>query len=270
MADRAGWISQGKKWEDMPTSMRQVCQNDFQIPEYLAATLLPDAAISIHVLLDFLLPRPSMVAINSKDTSRFFSKYSADPMNESAILRLRHLDTPPVTVVRQLVQDRNQAWLDGFTSVKYGHLPGDGVTHFPLWVVTFWSEVIRIRLEIRKPWTATTDWLKQQMTQKKNKDVRKHATDVSRLLAILPWNGKKCGLSENGPIHELWRYLGKEWLSTTDKNDMLELLRDKIASDPELVGTVQVEAAEFTAKIVSAFEKREQLDYEALKETCWI
>ncbi|KAJ7106623.1 hypothetical protein C8R44DRAFT_596258, partial [Mycena epipterygia] len=187
--------------------------------------ILPDDSISIYALLDFNLPRPTLVARGTTNRDLFFSKYAPDTVDASMILRLRHLDLPAIPVIRQLFQDKNQAWLDGFTSVKYAHISGDGVTHFPLWVISFWNDVIDIRLQVRKPWTDARDWLKKQMEHKKNPDIRRHAADVSRLLGILPWKGKKRGLSDSEPIHTLWRYFGVQWLSSSDIDDVLELLR---------------------------------------------
>jgi hypothetical protein len=78
---------------------------------------------------------------------------------------------------------------------------------------------------------------------------------------MLQWNGLKRGLSDMSPIHMLSRFLGKEWLSSTDKNDMLEILRGQIAADLDLAGRVRVEVVELTAKITAAFKHRETKDY---------
>jgi hypothetical protein len=59
----------------------------------------------------------------------------------------------------------------------------------------------------------------------------------------------------------LWRFLGTEWLSSTEKNDLLETLHEHIGSDPDLVGDVRVEAVELTAKITAAFEHQESGSY---------
>jgi hypothetical protein len=268
--NRGEWISCDKKWKDVPKSIRQVCHNDFLIPEMIAATILPDAGISIHALLDFHLPRPTTAVRDASDCNMFFSKYAADTVDASMIQRLRHLDMPTATVIRQLFQNKNQMWLDGFTSIKYAHLSGDTVTHFPLWVISFWNDITDIRFQVRKPWTDARDWVKKQMEQKKKPDVRVQATDVSKLLGILPWKGNKRGLSNNEPIHTLSRYLGPEWLSSTDEDDMLELLRDRIASDPELTGSVRVEGVDFTSKITAAFKEREQLDYFGSNGSRWL
>ncbi|KAJ6590402.1 hypothetical protein DFH09DRAFT_1074039 [Mycena vulgaris] len=226
--DRSEGISREKTWKDVPKSVRQICHNDFTIPQPLASQILPADGLSIHALVDFMLPRATSTTPDAPDISAYFSKYTPDTVNSSMILRLRHLDMPPVKVIRQLVHDGKQAWLDGFTSVKYAHLPGDVSTHFPLW----------------------------------NAEIRKSATEVTKLLGILPWNGSKRGLSDSSPIHSLWRFLGTEWLSSTDENDMLEFLRARIASDPDLAGCVRVEAVELTAKLTAAFEHRESDNYQ--------
>ncbi|KAJ6615686.1 hypothetical protein B0H10DRAFT_1949701 [Mycena sp. CBHHK59/15] len=60
----------------------------------------------------------------------------------------------------------------------------------------------------------------------------------------------------------LWRFLGANWLSTTDENDMLELLRERVAGDPELVGSVRIESAYLSDKLAHAFKKRDSVNYE--------
>ncbi|KAJ6510463.1 hypothetical protein C8R45DRAFT_389538 [Mycena sanguinolenta] len=265
--DRNKWISCGKLWKDTPKSIRHLCHGDFKIPGAMASTILPADGISIHSLLDFTLLRASPIPPDSYDTSDHFSRYSADTVDSAMILRLRHLDMPPVKVIRRLVHEGPQAWLDGFTSVKYAHLPGDATTHLPLWVISFWKRAIDIRIDARTPWTHARDWVNKQVDHRRNPEIQKCATDVAKLLGILPWNGLKRGLSDTAPIHTLWRFLGTEWPSSTDENDMLEILRERIASDSHLAGCVRVEAVELTAKLTAAFEKRETVDY---RQSRWL
>ncbi|KAJ6597417.1 hypothetical protein B0H10DRAFT_2232040 [Mycena sp. CBHHK59/15] len=124
---------------------------------------------------------------------------------------------PSISVVRRLVIDAKQAWLDGFTSVKYAHISGDTVTHCPFWIVTIWNTILDIRIQVRKPWTDATDWVRKQLQQKKKADVRQAAAETSRPLTMLPWNVAKRGLSSTDPIHTLWRFLGSTWLSRTKR-----------------------------------------------------
>ncbi|KAJ6591916.1 hypothetical protein B0H10DRAFT_2233171 [Mycena sp. CBHHK59/15] len=109
--DRSQWISQGKKWSDIPPQVKRVCSNAFDVPATIAAKILPRDDISLRALLDFTLPR-SVLTIQGKapDTSAFFSKHPPDMMDTSTILRLCYLDMPSISVVRRLVIDAKQAW----------------------------------------------------------------------------------------------------------------------------------------------------------------
>ncbi|KAJ6614364.1 hypothetical protein B0H10DRAFT_1950734 [Mycena sp. CBHHK59/15] len=201
----------------------------------LALTLRFVGRAGAHACHDFNLPRPTLVARGTTDRDRFFSKYAADTVDASMILRLRHLDLPAI----------------------HARYPFSTLGHLFL-------------ERLRKPWTDARDWLKKQMERKKNPDMRRHAADASRLLGILPWKGKKRGLSDSEPIHTLWRCFGVQWLSSTDIDDVLELLRNRISKDPDLVGAVRVEAVEFTAKITAAFNARKTLDYHGEKGMRWL
>ncbi|KAJ6459829.1 hypothetical protein DFH09DRAFT_1348806 [Mycena vulgaris] len=208
--DRRDWVAQGKSWKDIPPHVKRVSAFDFTVPSAIASRVLPG------------------------DISQACPKHAPDVMDGSTILRLRHLDMPSTSMIRKLVIDGKQAWLDGFTSVKYAHLPGDTVTNFPLWIITFWNlVVIDMRIQVRKPWTDATEWVKTQLKQKKRSDIRQVATETSRLLAVLPWNAAKRGLSDSQPVHTLWRFLGPKWLSSMDEDDMLEILRDRIEAFKE-------------------------------------
>ncbi|KAF8168797.1 hypothetical protein K438DRAFT_1774578 [Mycena galopus ATCC 62051] len=202
--NRSDWVSHGKTWKEVPKPVRQLCRNEFKIPESLASKILPDSSLSIHAFLDFTLPRPSSAGLQAPTSSAYFSKYSAETMDSSMLLRLHHLDLPPVKVINQLVHDKQQAWLDGFRSVKYAHLSGEGTTHFPLWVISFWNKAIKIRTDVRLPWIRARDWVNKQIESKSNPELRECAAEVSKLLGDLPWKGLKGGLSDTSPIHTLW------------------------------------------------------------------
>ncbi|KAF7359565.1 hypothetical protein MVEN_00679900 [Mycena venus] len=51
---------------------------------------------------------------------------------------------------------------------------------------------------------------------------------------MVPWGRcKPAGLSDSEPFHTLWRFVGANWLSGSQINDMLELLRYKVNTVPE-------------------------------------
>ncbi|KAJ7854547.1 hypothetical protein B0H14DRAFT_3136546 [Mycena olivaceomarginata] len=140
----------------------------------------------------------------------------------------------PAKVIHRLAHDGQRAWMDGFTSVRYAHLSGEGTTLFPLWVISFWKKTLEIITNARTPWLKARDWVNRQLDRKTKPELRKSAIE---------------------------RFLGTEWLSSTDENDLLETLRERIGSDPDLVGDVRVEAVELTARITAAFEHQESGSY---------
>jgi len=133
-------------------------------------------------------------------------------LTSMSIISLHRLPIPMASVINNLLQAIRQAWLDGQNSVQYSHLSGKTMTHFSLWVVTFWSSVVEIRAKACKPWRDACLWLGKQMHATQSQERWKLACEVHGILDILPWNGKKSGLSEIEPIYELWWYLGDEWL----------------------------------------------------------
>ncbi|KAF8185250.1 hypothetical protein K438DRAFT_1765899 [Mycena galopus ATCC 62051] len=226
---KADWVSQGHKWQDIPPRVKRVCGYDFDVPEAIAARILPDDKISINGLLDFGLPRP-VAALENPDAV-FFTKNIPTIINESVILRVRHLDLPPVPVIRRLDVDGKQAWLDGFTR---GLTPRTGSN----------SRYSRGNDQMIGNW---------------------------RPKPAVSWELSPGKLQNEGsPMHTLWRYLGPTWLSDTDENDMLERLRAKIVDDADLVRTIRVEAVKLLNKLRTAFAKRDQEDYQQSPSTRWL
>jgi hypothetical protein len=125
--NRSDWVACGKTWIDVPKPIRQLCRNDFKIPDALASEILPGDTLSIDKFLDFSLPLVSSGILEAPDLSTYFSKYAADTPDSSMILRIHHLHLPPAKIIHRLAHDGLQAWMDGFTSVRYAHLSGEGI-----------------------------------------------------------------------------------------------------------------------------------------------
>jgi hypothetical protein len=177
---------------------------------------------------------------------------------------------PAPAVIKELTNIGRQAWLDGFKSVKYIHI-GDGVsTHFPLWLVSFWSDVYNIRTTARDPWVKAKAWLATELQQKKSLHRRTYAEDVNILLSELPWGIKKCGLSDSEPIHTLWRFLGPHFTTGSQQNDLLEILRSHVAADPGLVQHIRVEGVALTAKLAEAAATNGTDAYHTEKRFAWV
>jgi hypothetical protein len=94
------------------------------------------------------------------------------------------------------------------------------------------------------------------------------AEDANVILADMPWGVSKQGVSDSEPIHTMFRYLGKSWTTVSQQNDMLELLRGQIASEPDLVRNFVVEGVVLTEKVQAAASNRNQ--YLVNTEFAWL
>ena len=230
----------------------------FMLPHLTRQELLPDPSLSIKALTDFLLPSQQPKITKDSELrilSQFFSKDEPSILTGSVMTRLRHLPIPDSNTVQQLVKFSPQAWLDGFRSVHYAHLQSGTITCFPLWVITFWSEVLDIK-KIHGRWITSRDWIRVQLKQKKSTERREMAEQATNMLNILPWGkDRPAGLSNSSdPIHTLWRYLGKNWLSDSEQDEMLELIRERCLDSPEKCTQFRIENIHFAAKLLEAFD----------------
>ena len=82
------------------------------------------------------------------------------------------------------------------------------------------------------------------------------AEQATNMLNILPWGkDRPAGLSNSSdPIHTLWRYLGKNWLSDSEQDEMLELIRERCLDSPEKCTQFWIENIHFAAKLLEAFD----------------
>ena len=227
--DLETWLSQGKVWEDAPPKIRRIGQASFHIPKFLQKQILPSPTLSIREMLRFTLPHHNYDTSNL-NVSMFFQKDKPDPITDTS--SLCHLPVPSVALVQKLEHIGNQAWLNGYQSIVYAHLDKsvDPVQAlYPLWVLTFWGEVVRHRIMVREPWLNCTNWLQVQTKQKKSITLKHLAEDTNIILTNLPWGSNKHGLFDLEPIHTMHRYLGTSWTTISQQNDMLELLRGQIA-----------------------------------------
>jgi hypothetical protein len=141
------WISLEKKWGDVPPHVKRAAKQDFQIPDFIRAEMLPSPGIFIQeMLLDFTLPNAT-ATVSSNTPSTFFSHKAPDAISKSLLLHMRRLPMPTALVVRKLVEFGHQAWLDGYQLVKYTHLCDSVMTHFPLWLIALWVTVLDLLMQ---------------------------------------------------------------------------------------------------------------------------
>jgi hypothetical protein len=263
------WLSLGKKWGDVPPKVKHATTQIFTVPKYIHQQLLPSPKLSIHQFIDFPLPKPVAV-VCVIPLSEFFSCYDPEPITERLLERIRRLSIPTPTVIKELVQIRHQAWLNGFKSVKYTHLSTGVTTHFPLWLISFWNEVHELRTTVRNPWIKAKAWLMTELHQNKALQCRTYVEDVNILLTELPWGINKCDVLDTEPIHTMWRYLGPHFTTGSQQNDLLEILHNHIITNPGLVQCLCVKGVALTAALKGAVATRGMDAYHTGQQFAWI
>jgi hypothetical protein len=164
--NKTAWIGQRKVWAaTLPSSVRKAAKDELSIPQSIESQLLPAWSLSIAKLIESQLP-VQIPTVSSCTVSEFFSKTSPGPIKSEGLLQLRHLPIPDTKLVRKLGAEMRPAWLDGFQSVRYVHISGTVLSYFPLWLITFWNEVLDIKLNVRQYWMRGQAWME---TQKKKK-----------------------------------------------------------------------------------------------------
>jgi hypothetical protein len=81
---------------------------------------------------------------------------------------------------------------------------------------------------------------------------------------------KPRGLSDDEPIHTLWRYLGPNWLSGSSQNDLLELLRHQLAGRSDMAKAYRVEGTCITEKLLDVYRNRDDINYTENKSLGWL
>ncbi|KAJ7473130.1 hypothetical protein B0H11DRAFT_2037380 [Mycena galericulata] len=208
------WIAQGKKMASAPPMVHRVAKDTFTIPQAFYYHLLPSPMISITSMLDFSLPL-QFTPNDAPQPCQYFSMEAPDLLDQDAVSRLHRLPIPEAKVVRKLVERSRQAWLDGYQSILYSHL------------------ILDLKQKARGPWVKASDWLAQQKKlAKKNPAHSALVEETAQILRMMPWSwAKPPGLSDSEPVYNLWRFLGPHWLTGSQQNDMLELLRRKVDND---------------------------------------
>ncbi|KAJ7794834.1 hypothetical protein B0H14DRAFT_3556186 [Mycena olivaceomarginata] len=91
------------------------------------------------------------------------------------------------------------------------------------------------------------------------------------MLAMVPWGRcKPVGLSDSEPFHTLWRFVGAHWLSGSQMNDMLELLRNKVNTIPESIQNTRIWGTALVPKILAAYRAADAGTYWTAPDLRWI
>jgi hypothetical protein len=198
------------------------------IPKDLQRTLLPAETLTVNQLLDFHLPVQRMSTVFTQPDQYL----SSDPINCSQF-NAADILTPPAPVIKTL----SQAILtaddkDMFRSLRCPHAATHSEQLYPLWLLTFWSELDHIRF-IRARWEEAVEYLAKPDTNLRSSGLpAEKAEEVCQEIRALPWGALVEGFEDQGQLFQLHTYCSRDWLSSIHINYMLDLLKN----DLELTG----------------------------------
>ncbi|KAJ6622225.1 hypothetical protein B0H10DRAFT_2214583 [Mycena sp. CBHHK59/15] len=209
---KSEWIGKQRSWAIAPPALKKIAAQWFLIPQEPEHNLLPSPYLPIAQMLEFPLPLQNVAPVTTDQPAQFFSINIPDISGEALMLHVRRLPIPDMKTINKLLASSRQSWLDGTQSVIYSHL-GGSVTHFPLWVLTYWAAVGDIK-DAWGCWRASQAWVNhQKKISAVNPTHAALAEDATLTLAMLPWGLAKRGVSDSEPFHTLSQLLGPNWLA---------------------------------------------------------
>jgi hypothetical protein len=227
------------------------------IPNKIQEQLLPDHKLSILEFLEFPLPTISIGHPDSHLPSSFFSKKFPTVTDHNVI---QTIPTPSLVTVKAL----GQAYKDvsGFKSIACPHLKKTAAERYlPLWVITYWMEVIELRLTWREPWVHAEKDLRSRDRGWKDGQSKTLIAEVHDALSTLPWHGQVQGFDNEEPIYTLATYATRAWFTDVHVNQILDLLRHTLNLDPTK-SKFEVENLHFYRTLEAAYKDRDGGRYE--------
>ena len=222
-----------------------------EIPPALQKVLLPNPALSVTQFLQFPFP---IISSTVHLPSEFFSRHAPTTDDVSLISKI---PVPSGVTVKELQQACKSAASSGNTSVVCPHAPLASGKRVPLWIITYWTEIINLR-EIREP------WVRAEAALRKRKKGSKHSSslidETYTALSILQWSGNIHGFDNEEPINHLAKYATHQWLTDIHENQMLDILRRELLLDQSILG-IEVESLKFISYIESAYQQRHLEQY---------
>ncbi|KAJ7722156.1 hypothetical protein B0H14DRAFT_3520394 [Mycena olivaceomarginata] len=212
--DPSQWIGVGKIYRDVPANVSTACTASRTLPASVKHQL-PMADMPVTEFLAVELAS-SVLAPHEPCLKRTSSWFSPEPPDhgEDVVWLLRSI--PPLEFILQLLADHPQAWLNGSASIV-DHT--DGTRHLPFWTVTFFHEILTIKIAQDK-WRESHHWLP---------DSEKFVLDHTS------WNTRHSGALE-GQL-DWTRLISDEWLSDGIIDEMMRDINARVSEDESLASS---------------------------------
>ncbi|KAJ7165277.1 hypothetical protein C8R46DRAFT_1277431 [Mycena filopes] len=218
------WIAQGKKYKDLPTYVEAARRRILQLPTSTGSHF-PSKTLPISQLLLFSLPP---VARNDN----WEHTYSTDEPTRNIEESLAFLAVPSRPALQQMVNNFGQAWLDGNKSIRTLLNPE---IVYPLWVLTYWGEMLEVA-EAKGKWLRAERWLHKTGKTGETQEEAALKLQVRGIWSVVGWHGALAGFGSL-PLVDLATLFSDDYLSSCLVDAMLALLslRARIAGDETLI-----------------------------------
>lgn len=216
-----------------------------KIPKELQRALLPSQTLTVNELLDFHLPVQQISTVFTQPDQYL----SSDPIN---CPRFNAADVlvPPSPVIKALSHAILTAdKLDKVQSLRCPHMAMCSGTLYPLWLLTFWSELARIRF-IKERWEQAVLYL---ATPNASGLLAKRAEEVCQEIRDLPWDALIEGFEDQCPLFRLHTFCSQDWLTSVHINHMLDLLKYDLELGVNMDASISIQPTYHSQQILDAY-----------------
>ena len=203
---RLATLSTTMSSQPFPNKFLRYLHPALEIPPNLQKVLFPNPALSVTQFLQFPLPPISPFSAGHLPAA-FFSRHAPTVDNIGLISKI---PVPTAETLEELRQVCKTATSLGSTSVVCPHTALAIGKHVPLWIITYWTEVLNLRA-LREPWVRAETALRKR--KKGRKDSNTLINETYLALSTLQWFGDIRGFDNDEPINNLARYATHEWFS---------------------------------------------------------
>ena len=181
------------------------------IPPSIEA-LLPADTLSIRLFVQFSIPVCTNRLSQPENYVSELSPTIEDPQNVLLI------PCPPDNVVQSLQR------IITSQNVRSIKLPFGDSQHYPLWIVSLWSNLACCH-KVQGKWCRAVNSLEEQTRLHPGNSTLQQ---LSHSLSYIPWTGRLQGFSEAIDLQNLSAYLTSEWLTDEHELVMLEVLKQDL------------------------------------------
>jgi hypothetical protein len=256
------WISRNQLFNTAPAYISNVYKKLVAIPPAIQRKILPPLGLAISDLLQSELPSFDDET-TTIDVSSFFSKEKLAANFDHTLLQMWSTVLPSPATLSKVSQLAGQAWLDGYTSIT---MPGR-FTHTPFWIVTYFLEVLIVKMTICR-WLTALKWVELQKRQS-HKGNCSVFDSVTTTLSKLSWGRTVSSRTDHKHVSNLMTFLSDEWFSTLHLNFMTNNLLHRIQQKVTTLNAcpIYITDAWFSPLLIMHYCTQKTFDYDEATET---